>query len=92
MMNAAYGQSIGLAPAAILSFGIVAIVLMLVVIALKGYALWHAAKRDEKWWFIIMLIVNTVGILELIYLIFIVKKWSKNSSSPTASTPNNQQM
>ena len=46
-------------------------------IILKGYSLWHAAKREEKAWFIILLIINTGGILELIYLIFIVKKWSK---------------
>lgn len=45
------------------------------VILLKGYALWNAAKRDEMWWFIALLVVNTAGILELIYLIFIVKKW-----------------
>jgi methionyl-tRNA synthetase len=49
--------------------------LVIVVIALKGYALWYAAKRDEKWWFVVMLIINTAGILELVYLIFIVKKW-----------------
>lgn len=48
---------------------------VLAVIVLKGYALWHAAKRDDKWWFAFMLIINTVGILELIYVIFVVKKW-----------------
>ena len=34
----------------------------------KGYALWIAAKNDHKWWFIILLIVNTVAILEIIYI------------------------
>jgi hypothetical protein len=42
-------------------------------LAIKGYALWHAAKRNEKWWFVILLVVNTFGILELIYLIFVAK-------------------
>ena len=39
----------------------------------KGLALWHAAKRDEKKWFVALLILNTLGILEIIYLFFIVK-------------------
>ncbi len=56
---------------------VLALVLVVVIIVLKGYSLWYAAKRDEKWWFIILLIVNTLGILELIYLAFVVKKWSK---------------
>jgi len=35
----------------------------------KGVALWKAGGLRQKWWFIIMLIVNTVGILEIIYLL-----------------------
>lgn len=55
------------------AFGIAFIAfLMFAVIALKGYALWHAAKRDEKGWFIALLIVNTMGVLELVYLIAVV--------------------
>lgn len=36
----------------------------------KGFALWHSAKNSQKYWFIALLILNTVGILELIYLFF----------------------
>ena len=39
----------------------------------KGLALWHAAKRDRGWWFIALLLINTAGILELIYLFGIEK-------------------
>jgi len=39
----------------------------------KGFALWHAAKRGEQWWFIAILVINTVGILEIIYIFFIAK-------------------
>jgi hypothetical protein len=39
----------------------------------KGLALWHAGRRGQPWWFIILLLVNTVGILELIYLFFVLK-------------------
>lgn len=66
-------------------------VLMLAVVALKGYALWHAAKRDEKGWFIALLLINTIGILELVYLYFVVGKWkspsNESSSAQSSSTP-----
>jgi len=42
-------------------------------LAWKGLALWHAAHRKEKWWFIALLLLETVGILEIIYLFGIVK-------------------
>lgn len=34
----------------------------------KGLALWRAAGRGEKKWFVFLLILNTAGILEIIYL------------------------
>ncbi|MEZ5889542.1 MAG: DUF5652 family protein [Xanthobacteraceae bacterium] len=34
----------------------------------KGCALWHAARRGEAWWFIAILVINTLGLLEIIYL------------------------
>lgn len=40
----------------------------------KGLALWHAAHRNEQWWFIAILLINTAGILEIIYLFFVAKK------------------
>ncbi len=39
-------------------------------LAVKGYALWHAAKADQKAWFVLLLVANTFGILELVYLLF----------------------
>jgi len=39
----------------------------------KGLALWHAARRGQYGWFIILLVVNTLGILEIIYLFFVAK-------------------
>lgn len=48
----------------------------------KGMALWHAGRRHQPVWFIIMLLVNTVGILEIIYLFFLLKlKFSQLFSS-----------
>ena len=40
----------------------------------KGYALWLAVKRNQKAWFIVLLILNTVGILEIFYVFKVVKK------------------
>ena len=36
--------------------------------AWKGLALWRAAKRGEVYWFVALLVVNTVGILDILYL------------------------
>ena len=47
------------------------IVLVLVTIILKGFALWHAARAGQKYWFIALLVINTFGILEIIYLFVI---------------------
>ena len=49
------------------------ILLMLWSLFWKGLALWHAAKRHEKKWFIAILVINTLGILEIIYLFHFVK-------------------
>ncbi len=51
----------------------------------KALALWHAARRGEKGWYIALLLINTIGILEIIYL-FAVVKIHKHSSS-TGTTP-----
>lgn len=39
----------------------------------KGFALWFAAKRNEKWWFIAFLVLNTIGILEIVYIFFVAQ-------------------
>jgi len=52
-----------------------------------GLALWHAAERREKWWFILFLIVHTAGILEILYLLLVVKLFStKPSGKKTRSS------
>lgn len=39
----------------------------------KGVALWYAARNGHKAWYVIMLILNTVGILEIIYIFAVAK-------------------
>lgn len=43
-------------------------------LAWKGLALWKASKYDQKNWFIVLLVIQTVGILEIIYLFKFAKK------------------
>ena len=45
-----------------------------------GLALWHAAVRKEKWWFVFFLIVHTAGIAEILYLAFVVKIFSQKAT------------
>ncbi len=62
-------------------FSVLFLLALLWTIAIKGYALWTAAKRNEKWWFIALLIINTFGILEVVYLIFFAKVWPKKDGN-----------
>lgn len=43
----------------------------------KGIALWHSARNKQLAWYIAIIIVNTVGILEIVYLIFFKKNNSR---------------
>ncbi len=45
----------------------------------KGLALWKSAQRNEKKWFIALLVINTLGLLEILY-IFAFAKDRKNSA------------
>ena len=40
----------------------------------KGVALWKAARLYHKWWFVVLLIVNTFAVLEIIYIFFVARK------------------
>jgi len=36
---------------------------------LKGFALWKAGRNNHKAWFVCIFIINTAGVLPLIYLL-----------------------
>ena len=40
----------------------------------KGLALWKSVKNESKPWFIVFLLVNTLGILEILYIYWLGKK------------------
>jgi len=55
-------------------------VLMLIAIwelIWKGIALWKTARNKQKIWFIFILVLNTVGILPIVYLLWFQKKAKK---------------
>ncbi|MBS3076086.1 hypothetical protein J4429_06565 [Candidatus Pacearchaeota archaeon] len=47
----------------------------------KGFALWKASKKNHKFWFIAILILNTVGILEILYIYVFSKMNFKNKNN-----------
>jgi|GEM_PF-1935671 len=53
------------------------ILLVLVDIALRGWALWRAARMGKNIWFIALLIVNSVGILPAIFLLLTQEEYER---------------
>ncbi|OGH03157.1 MAG: hypothetical protein A2798_01875 [Candidatus Levybacteria bacterium RIFCSPHIGHO2_01_FULL_37_17] len=45
----------------------------------KGIALWRAANLKQRNWFVAILVLNTLGILELAYLFYFANKRMKFS-------------
>jgi len=39
----------------------------------KGLALWRSAELKQKYWFVALLVVNTLGILEIIYIFLVAR-------------------
>jgi len=61
------------------------VLIMLWVLPWKGYALWIAAKRSHKLWFVALLVLNTLAILDIFYLFVIAKKTGKDILSDLKS-------
>ncbi len=60
------------------AFGIIGAILFILLLVWslvwKGLALWRAARAGKKWWFIAILIINTFGILEILFLFVFSRK------------------
>jgi len=59
---------------------LILIPLVIWTIAWKGWALWKSARAGNKGWFIVLLIVNTLGILDILYIYIFSKKKSHASA------------
>jgi hypothetical protein len=51
----------------------------------KGWALWVASRRGQKVWFVALLVLNTLGLLEIAYLVITLKL--KTKAKPAAPAP-----
>lgn len=49
-------------------------------LAWKGLGLWRAARNGSKVWFVVLLLVNTVGLLEILYLAVFSKMGQKKDA------------
>ena len=49
------------------------IALLVWSLAWKGFALWRSAELRQKYWFIALLVLNTLGLLDIFY-IFVVSR------------------
>jgi len=59
---------------------------VLILIALwtvpwKGYALWKSARFNQPVWFVALLLVNTLAILEILYIFVFSKKKPESGST-----------
>ncbi|MFH1183375.1 MAG: DUF5652 family protein [Candidatus Moraniibacteriota bacterium] len=60
------------------NFAIILTILVLWTIPWKALALWKSARNSQKWWFIVFMIINTVGLLEIFYLLILPKIKKEN--------------
>jgi len=53
----------------------------------KGIALWKAARRDQLGWYLALLIINTAGVLPIIYIFLVAPRHAKLGSSTAVVSP-----
>ena len=56
--------------------GFILVLLMIWSMIWKGIALWKSARKKDSIWFIVLFLINTIGILEILY-IFVFSKPKK---------------
>lgn len=47
----------------------------------KGLALWRAARLRQVGWYVALLVVNTIGAFEIVYLLATNKKYKKTKEN-----------
>lgn len=48
----------------------------------KGFALWKSARKNQMIWFVILLFINTIGILEILYIYVFSELGKKKLKKP----------
>ncbi len=67
--------------------GLFLLVLVLWSLVWKGLALWRSAKRGDRAWFVVFLILNTAGLLEIFYLFYITGAKLSDFKLPHGNSP-----
>jgi hypothetical protein len=56
---------------------------------LKAIACWRAARMAQVWWFVALFVVNSIGILPIVYIVMTRKKYKEQSGvAPVPTGPN----
>lgn len=58
------------------------VVFALIDVAMKGWAMWRAAKMNKLNWFIFLLIINSMGVLPLIFILLTRDEYAKLTMAP----------
>jgi len=59
------------------------ITLLIWILVWKAWALWISARAGSKGWFIALIVVNTLGILEILYIFIFSKRSGGGESEET---------
>lgn len=59
--------------------GLLGVLMVIAVVDLmfRGWALWRAARLEQRSWFIALLVINSMAILPIIFLLVTNDKYSK---------------
>jgi ABC-type phosphate transport system permease subunit len=69
MLYKLWGSGVNIIPSIFAGFVGFFVIVAIFELVFKAFALWKAAKRGDKWWFVAILILNTLGILPIIYFL-----------------------
>ncbi len=58
---------------------LIVFLIILWMLVWKGIALWKSARNNHKKWFVALLILNTFGILEMIYIFIFGRRRDKRA-------------
>ena len=57
--------------------GVLFAIVMLWSLVWKGLSLWKSARHGHTVWFVVLLLVNTIGILDILYIYVFSKKMKR---------------
>jgi len=53
----------------------------------KGLALWTAARKGHKLWFVVLLLVNTLAVLEIAYIFYFSRHYGTGTVDAERARP-----